>query len=100
AAHPHLHSFPTRRSSDLHGPRRQPARVRGRLAIAHAGVRERCGQLRRTRVRGHDLLEVPGEADGRLTAARSAVPRHVTTGRAVRSEEHTSELQSLAYLVC
>src|SRR5205823_14459299 len=56
---PDLHSFPTRRSSDLApGP------------VAEARQRRR-----------HDLLHAHRRAVG-------------------RSEEHTSELQSLAYLVC
>src|SRR2546425_8536755 len=33
-------------------------------------------------------------------AAGSTCPRRATAPRARRSEEHTSELQSLAYLVC
>src|SRR5205823_12577158 len=67
-AHRHLHSFPTRRSSDLTpstGPR--GSRRRG------------CS---------------PG---GTPRRARSPRPR---TRSPRRSEEHTSELQSLAYLVC
>src|SRR5438093_8730590 len=73
--HRDLHSFPTRRSSDLpaHG----------------AGV-------------GFDLREQRGSA-GR---ANSSVPAAVIwgyrriVGDADRSEEHTSELQSLTNLVC
>src|SRR5205823_13169484 len=62
-----LHSFPTRRSSDLRR-RRDPARHQSRL-----------GQ-----------------------SQRQTVPDAVYPGRRQvrRSEEHTSELQSLAYLVC
>src|SRR5205823_14060497 len=73
AAHRDLHSFPTRRSSDLRDRRRLHVRcardgpVVGRLQQGH---------------RREDQLPV-----GRLRC------RH-------RSEEHTSELQSLAYLVC
>src|SRR5205823_14346154 len=78
----HLHalpSFPTRRSSDLfrqqHRTRRQIAPRVIRLFVAndarHADtIREAAGKQRRAR------------------------------RRADRSEEHTSELQSLAYLVC
>src|SRR2546425_12139965 len=32
--------------------------------------------------------------------ARGATGEHVVAGKSCRSEEHTSELQSLAYLVC
>src|SRR3989441_9201576 len=49
-----------------------------------------------------------GEPQGVLRRSRPARPRQVSDHRAVpaasaasdRSEEHTSELQSLAYLVC
>src|SRR5947199_9842631 len=59
-----LHSFPTRRSSDLSRPRgRRP----------------------------------PGQADPR--ARRRGGPAAPTSAW-VRSEEHTSELQSLRHLVC
>src|SRR5437763_15630365 len=61
--HQHLHSFPTRRSSDL------PA-----LAQDHAGRQGRNGG---------------GGADEMENARRL-----------LRSEEHTSELQSPMYLVC
>src|SRR2546425_7947592 len=36
----------------------------------------------------------------RDTAARDTTRRDTTAARDTRSEEHTSELQSLAYLVC
>src|SRR5262249_59632395 len=65
--HPHLHSFPTRRSSDL---RRVAAEERHRKAV---GKRE----AGRPHFGWHDFRQ---EHD--------------------RSEEHTSELQSLTNLVC
>src|SRR5205814_10263392 len=68
---PHLHSFPTRRSSDLDPQlcdrRRGPA----------------AGAPRRTR---------------RGPPVRRGAPDDA--GQAARSEEHTSELQSLRHLVC
>src|SRR5437762_8250154 len=80
AAYRDLHSFPTRRSSDLAVPLR--ARVRaprrgpgGRvLHLAHR-VREAAGQARAVGAERHRRPEA-------------------------RSEEHTSELQSPMYLVC
>src|SRR5205823_12993282 len=69
--HPDLHSFPTRRSSDLH-LRHPDARV-------HRGRRR--GAL----------------GDGRTLRLHRQLHAGVL---ARRSEEHTSELQSLAYLVC
>src|SRR5205823_12781762 len=67
--HRDLHSFPTRRSSDL----------------ARAGAHHRDGKARARNGRG------------RLRANQQC--GHAT-GHHSRSEEHTSELQSLAYLVC
>src|SRR5438046_6804007 len=64
-AHPHLHSFPTRRSSDL-------------LALI-ASSKRWAYSLREARV---------------LTASRFSAELNE------RSEEHTSELQSLTNLVC
>src|SRR5439155_8783264 len=74
ADHPDLHSFPTRRSSDLPGHRaddhrRAPRRAHGRRRLG-------------------DLLP------GRLAGRRRRSPSRR------RSEEHTSELQSRGHLVC
>src|SRR5205823_15109248 len=85
-----LHSFPTRRSSDLVGLR--GTRRGGALPLRplHLVVRRepprprRVGDDRRARC-AHD------EAGARHARLTRDVPR---------SEEHTSELQSLAYLVC
>src|SRR2546425_7324357 len=49
------------------------------------------------RARRHDLGDGVHGAGG---AQRRAPARVVARQRGVRSEEHTSELQSLAYLVC
>src|SRR2546425_3979587 len=51
----------------------------------------------------HDALPIcnPSDSDGRSgPPARSRAIFSRTRGRSNRSEEHTSELQSLAYLVC
>src|SRR5262245_53923855 len=91
-----LHSFPTRRSSDLPQRRRRPGAIRGRFdelllvaAVAEYVQDARSSQVLEARlgvgVRFERLvqLEVVNEdADAR------------------RSEEHTSELQSLRHLVC
>src|SRR5438034_2134467 len=69
-AHTHLHSFPTRRSSDLDFP--------GRLA-------------RILNMTCLDDMVLP-----QLAIDRSALREH----HIVRSEEHTSELQSHSDLVC
>src|SRR5690242_21025901 len=70
-AHRHLHSFPTRRSSDL-----AAGAVGAHLAGEHIGL----GRAARLYIdAGADLREVK---------------------RPARSEEHTSELQSHVNLVC
>src|SRR5690606_41185189 len=86
AAHPALPSFPTRRSSDLMSyslfrPCPHPAGRGGRT-------------LSRFRFRA-------GSGPGRRSAAHARSPLGVrSTGFRVRSEEHTSELQSRENLVC
>src|SRR5262245_65677626 len=66
-----LHSFPTRRSSDLHQRHLDPGRVQHpQAAVADVRVREH-----------HGLHRCSSPTRG-------------------RSEEHTSELQSLRHLVC
>src|SRR5205823_7674243 len=90
-----LHSFPTRRSSDL------AFTTAGRPAI----TRRRSGP-------GHRRRRPSERAAGRGGRRRLAWPEAppITAPRSLRvpgadaafrrSEEHTSELQSLAYLVC
>src|SRR5205814_9453994 len=72
-AHPHLHSFPTRRSSDL-------ARSCSRWPTSRRST--------------------PGGS--RPVTSRTATRATPPPGRCGRrrSEEHTSELQSLRHLVC
>src|SRR5262245_64124506 len=71
ANHRDLHSFPTRRSSDL----------------------SRAGARRRQPPAGPSVSSPRGAPPGR-------VRRSPAGARARRSEEHTSELQSLRHLVC
>src|SRR5205823_14827653 len=89
-----LPSFPTRRSSDLGGLRPLPASARrrpdGRALPAGAWS-------------GRRWPFVSGEIELDLGAVRIVQEHLPDTGScllAARSEEHTSELQSLAYLVC
>src|SRR5436305_11332250 len=72
----HLHSFPTRRSSDLKGRRRD---------------RSPYGTSRR------GAISPPASASSRR--AGTCLPR-TATRTPPRSEEHTSELQSRPHLVC
>src|SRR2546425_9542809 len=55
--------------------------------------------FRSVRVRGFDRFECVA-ADELGEALRLMRRRHLDRSHFVRSEEHTSELQSLAYLVC
>src|SRR5439155_24312478 len=72
-----LHSFPTRRSSDL-GPRR--------LHRAPADGRE------------HQRSDL--SAEGALVGGPGEAARDRAVPALLRSEEHTSELQSRGHLVC
>src|SRR5205823_12966982 len=89
-----LHSFPTRRSSDLS---HRTARQRSAVA-ASLGARGTAATHRTARVFNPETIP-----DALWSAAVQLPTDH---GRAtavftsMRSEEHTSELQSLAYLVC
>src|SRR5439155_19747075 len=77
-----LHSFPTRRSSDLVGLGERRTQVALRVGLPSGRIGRRWRR----------------EVDDVQTAARSAVRR--ARVRRVRSEEHTSELQSRGHLVC
>src|SRR5205823_10465796 len=99
ASHRHPHSFPTRRSSDLAleatcAPEREPFAQIDTLVTKSA---------RRASSKIDDgstffVRHVP-RAAGMVTTRR--MKTLVLGGtRFLRSEEHTSELQSLAYLVC
>src|SRR5205823_14303271 len=83
-----LQSFPTRRSSDL-------------IAQNHcdsAGTEPLRNS--RTHYSGTDDCGVDHFLDRRLRSSFLVVFRQKKIANQIRSEEHTSELQSLAYLVC
>src|SRR5205823_13198336 len=90
------HTSLPRRSSDLLGQSRQIVDVDVALPVAALGREQReCGQR-------HE--RVGDEVEDERRRARGDSGRHrdqdVAGMRHGRSEEHTSELQSLAYLVC
>src|SRR5205823_11021487 len=96
AQHTHLHPFPTRRSSDLFFSREfsvTPAvlipRPETELLVEYALERLPADST------AHVLDLGTGSGCIAISIARERPFAHV-----VRSEEHTSELQSLAYLVC
>src|SRR5207249_12125213 len=95
---PVLHSFPTRRSSDLESP----SYAKGVLS-ANDGIPQRPQPV------DVDLYDVAGfERERRVWHQRRASGEDRTIGEGVlseqivdeRSEEHTSELQSRFDLVC
>src|SRR5436305_2576315 len=73
--HPDLHSFPTRRSSDL-----------------------RTTAMSRSRCRRAARISRPAVSAERCSGSASAPPARPSS--VARSEEHTSELQSRPHLVC
>src|SRR5206468_11118708 len=87
--HPDLHSFPTRRSSDLVAARCTRARGRRRRHRRPAPSSPSCPGRGRERNAAWSLVR--GPRDRCMPWEREA---------AARSEEHTSELQSRSDLVC
>src|SRR5207253_7093315 len=85
ADHRDLHSFPTRRSSDLERPAQ-------RVGVPALEPRDRAA----------DVPDVVGIAPGghRQHQLQVAERRPRVVRRRERSEEHTSELQSRGHLVC
>src|SRR5205823_12328844 len=94
----YLPSFPTRRSSDLlRGQEREPSRRWGQLAICPGLANHgKCG----TAVEDHHRSN-PGSLRRGSGRHSSQIRLNLLEIKSfLRSEEHTSELQSLAYLVC
>src|SRR5206468_9241924 len=89
--HPHLHSFPTRRSSDL--PLVRPAAFVELRAQRRPDAGGRAVDVLLCLVDQH-LRELSEVAD---SVFQAEVPARVVLER---SEEHTSELQSRSDLVC
>src|SRR5205823_12729709 len=96
--HRSLHSFPTRRSSDLQDVQRW-------LVIVAEQTMRMAGEAvaRQARIENGDLAAGAAELQGAGETGKAAADDDDVIhgdGLRVRSEEHTSELQSLAYLVC
>src|SRR5437660_962926 len=85
ASHRYLHSFPTRRSSDL-------TTYHFRISATNAGGTSK----------GSDemLNTLPNSPTVVTKAASEVTQSSATLNASVRSEEHTSELQSRGHLVC
>src|SRR5205823_14409849 len=100
AAHQGLHSFPTRRSSDLE---------RVLTQAVTTGKQEKNPAAWYYLGRYYLMADDLAAADSALSKALTLAPackediglyRRQAWVPVFRSEEHTSELQSLAYLVC
>src|SRR5699024_11241738 len=103
--HPHLHSFPTRRSSDLlgHSLIKKISECQTQLTVCFREVRS---------LTEHRLVEVMGLhkkyediwgqtlREGAKNGIFCAYDSILLKSILVRSEEHTSELQSRFDLVC
>src|SRR5205823_12947687 len=92
----YLHSFPTRRSSDLHIGKRLPHAAH---FAAHLDA-DPLRQLQPFRIDAILLLNLRTKRLLTLFEIGLKVFAKAFVVRQMRSEEHTSELQSLAYLVC
>src|SRR5205823_13797845 len=96
--HVSLHSFPTRRSSDLHKQsccaHRRVGRARG--GDDHRRTDRRCEGRRCFLVASCSPVAGGCDREPRCGGGGAVLPLRADP----RSEEHTSELQSLAYLVC
>src|SRR5205823_12244581 len=92
AAHPAPHSFPTRRSSDLN------VMIQNDGSSADAFSVQGTGSSTGFTVNYYTGISGGSDITTAVTAGTYTV-NNLGPG-ANRSEEHTSELQSLAYLVC
>src|SRR5205823_12376480 len=95
-AHRALHSFPTRRSSDL--SRRENSVAKSLYSddsVVGGGVPGTFSPFIEAATTRN-----PRTRETSASVASRAISRRITGSSRSRSEEHTSELQSLAYLVC
>src|SRR5205823_13508465 len=96
-AHPHFHSFPTLRSSDL-----RIARELGALTVGIVTTPFKFEGTRRLRQATDGVDSLRANCDTVIVVPNEKLLEVLDrdTSMLDRSEEHTSELQSLAYLVC
>src|SRR5205823_6847562 len=91
-----LHPFPTRRSSDLLPGSADDVTINpvDSVTITHASGADTVHSLTTNNQANLNL------SGGSLAVSNSVIYGGFANGGLLRSEEHTSELQSLAYLVC
>src|SRR5690348_12089571 len=93
---PDLHSFPTRRSSDLHvSAPAEPGTAVPFVLASRSIVRQEAPARGRNRIQ--PITGTPAWTKRPATLIRG---RHAEGSSDLRSEEHTSELQSPVHLVC
>src|SRR5205814_3956612 len=98
APHPHPHSFPTRRSSDLLVYLDNAASAQKPRAVLDRMTQAYTSEYANVHRGLHYLANAATEA---YEGGRERVTRFQNARRSEeRSEEHTSELQSLRHLVC
>src|SRR5205823_10253732 len=98
--HRHLHSFPTRRSSDLSATQKGLGLAeKGRCQEALAILKKAAPLTsdKQLKIKAGLAMVRCGLQSNQTEATLNALQ---WLNREFRSEEHTSELQSLAYLVC
>src|SRR5206468_11483256 len=91
-----LPSFPTRRSSDLATALRERLEARGDVTLCSPGSPDETHQCAADALRGNYDLIVAAGGDGTVHAVVNGMAQNF----GLRSEEHTSELQSRSDLVC
>src|SRR5205807_10121501 len=98
--HPALHSFPTRRSSDLLAPQPNGRFLSGSLTWYHESSGASCKRHEACTAPGTDSEGLPRVIVVLAVLARMRRQKARSRRPASRSEEHTSELQSPCNLVC
>src|SRR3712207_9161487 len=73
---------------------------RARVRLPGPGAGAPGGRVPRRAATGPDLRADGRRAEGPRRLPRAAAVERLRAGRRLRSEEHTSELQSRQYLVC
>src|SRR5205085_11653714 len=100
SAHRDLHSFPTRRSSDLIKARQEGE---GIVAKAHTEQEKLASRQAVAQAAQEEAERIVADAAEQARRARLEAEDYVDAKLAqfeIRSEEHTSELQSQSNLVC